>query len=137
MTEASFSCWRCGAVLPPAWFAPGARIGRESRCSSCEADLKVCRQCRYHDPALRTGCRHDEAEPVPDRERANFCELFEPSSLAGPGPGPGGGDDRRARAALAALFGEKESTPALGESDEERARRELDRLFGIEPKGSG
>ena len=47
-----------------------------AECSSCNAQLHVCRMCKHWSPRLRTGCNETRAEDVSARESANFCEWF-------------------------------------------------------------
>jgi hypothetical protein len=61
----------------------------------------VCRNCSFFAPGSHNDCREPGAEPVTDKERANFCEFFA-FATAGPA-GLGKGTDG-ARAALDALF---------------------------------
>jgi hypothetical protein len=97
---AALDCWKCGAPLadltPP--------IGRAEYCRACRAEIHVCRMCRFYDTRKANQCAEPIAEPVQNKERANFCGYFEP--VAGrfrPGEAPT--DD--ARAALEGLFGPK------------------------------
>lgn len=73
-SSAPGSCWSCGVQIP----ADGYR--RSDSCPKCGRDTRVCRNCPFYDPAYRTQCREDRAEPVAEREKANFCEFFTPSS---------------------------------------------------------
>ena len=82
-------------------------LSRLSVCLKCGAELYVCKLCRFHDSKLRQGCREDRAEHVHEKERANFCEFFDPK--------PG-------------AFQAKDTNTA------EKARSELDMLFGGKPK---
>ncbi|MBI4126207.1 MAG: hypothetical protein HY465_01815 [Deltaproteobacteria bacterium] len=52
-------------------------VGRRDECPQCHADLHVCRQCRFFDPAANNQCREPLAELVVDKEKANFCDYFE------------------------------------------------------------
>lgn len=102
-------------------------LSRLSVCLKCGAEFYACRMCQFHDPKLRQGCREDRAEHVQDKERANFCEFFEPR--------PGAHTPRdtapaqAARHQLDGLFG---ATPPEAPLDPKRA--ELDKLFGNKPK---
>lgn len=82
-------------------------LSRLSVCLACDAELYVCLMCGFHDPKLRHGCREERAEHVQHKERANFCEFFQPR------PGAYQGRDEN---------------PAA------KARAELDQLFGGKPK---
>ena len=94
------SCWSCGAGLPYRPFSP---VPRSAECPACGRDLHVCRNCRHHDPGVNNQCREPNAEWITDRERANFCELFQLSDRSATGGGP----DRAAaaRKKLDDLFG--------------------------------
>jgi hypothetical protein len=64
-------CWYCGSpVSEPEPF------GRSLRCAVCGKDLRVCRNCRFHLSGARGDCSETSAEPVGDKERANFCDWF-------------------------------------------------------------
>jgi hypothetical protein len=94
------NCWSCGAQLP---FPRFSMVPREDTCPGCRSDLHSCRNCRHHDPAVNNQCREPHAEWVTDRERANFCEMFQLAET----PIGGGGRDRskEARRKLDGLFG--------------------------------
>ncbi|MCL1992559.1 MAG: hypothetical protein FWG66_06410 [Spirochaetes bacterium] len=51
-------------------------IGRSLLCKNCGKDLRVCKNCRFFLPGSRGDCSETNAEPVPDKERANFCDWF-------------------------------------------------------------
>lgn len=101
-------CFRCGASLA----ALSLPLSRRDACPSCSVHLHVCRMCRFFDPAVPKQCREDDAEEVTDKERANFCEWFEPDPNAfDPARA---GDAVAAEAKLAALFGEGEASAEEG-----------------------
>ncbi|MGD2081379.1 MAG: hypothetical protein PVF91_00310 [Chromatiales bacterium] len=89
-------CWSCGRELTP------ADLGRESLCPGCGKATRSCRNCRFYQPGQPDDCVEPMAERVLDKERANFCEYFEPD--LDPRAGPGGGADEDLRAAAEALF---------------------------------
>ncbi len=64
-------CHRCRAPLS----AEGV-VRRNAACPSCGADVRVCRNCRWHDPAAYNACRESQAERVLEKDRGNFCEYF-------------------------------------------------------------
>jgi hypothetical protein len=77
------NCWYCGRALE------AADLGRETDCPGCRKSTHVCRNCRHFAPGRPNDCVEPLAEPIIEKERANFCELFEPthspaSSRAGP-----------------------------------------------------
>jgi hypothetical protein len=64
-------CWYCGSpVTEP------DPIGRSFRCASCGKDLHSCRNCRFHLSGARGDCSESQAEPVGEKENANFCDWF-------------------------------------------------------------
>jgi hypothetical protein len=65
------TCAGCGADLGRL-----ERVGRRDDCPHCHADLRACRHCRFYAPGLADGCREPQAERVPDKTRANFCDYF-------------------------------------------------------------
>ena len=69
-----FICQACGAENEV-----GEAISRRDVCQSCGADLRACRQCRHYDTSTADDCREPLAEPVPDKEKANFCDFYQPA----------------------------------------------------------
>jgi len=67
--------------------------------------MRVCLNCRHFDLAVAQQCRESRAEPVAEKDRANFCEWFD---LARRHYTPRGGRDRTAEARdqLKQLFGD-------------------------------
>ena len=51
-------------------------IGRREVCPFCRADLHCCLNCAFYDPRLPGQCREPVAEPVKDKQKANFCDYF-------------------------------------------------------------
>jgi len=66
-------CWQCGHDLTRADY------GREADCPGCHKPTRVCRNCRMYAPGRPNDCLEPMAEAVQDKERANFCEHFDPS----------------------------------------------------------
>lgn len=81
----TLKCFSCGTQLE---FS--SSIGRRDECPSCRADVHVCRNCRFYDPKSYNECVEPQAEVVKEKDRANFCEFFEP------GQGEGGKTSRDA-----------------------------------------
>lgn len=69
-------CWSCGAKLV------ANDYHRESECPQCRKQTHVCRNCRFYEPGRPNDCREPVADPVADKQRANFCGYFEPSATA-------------------------------------------------------
>lgn len=117
-------CWRCGASLAEL----PTPLRREEVCPACDADVHVCKLCRFYNPTVSDGCDEPLAGGVTNKERANFCDYFEATAAAH-------GDTRsdaaaRARAELDALFGD--DGPDTAGTDENAERAELARLFGLD-----
>jgi len=125
MNEERLECWKCGESLSDMLLP----LGRADECPRCNTDLHVCRLCRFYDPAVANACREPIAEPVGNKERANFCGYF--TLRAGAHAGSAG-KDAAAASALNDLFGlgnRSDGAPDQGDSDP--ARDELNRLFGL------
>lgn len=133
MAQEKLVCWKCGVTLD----GVPMPIRRHSNCLSCYAELHCCRMCASYDTRLISRCSDERADSPENKESANFCEFFEPR--------PGAHDfsqdksAEKAKAELAALFGEGEAPEEPEESqedkplsEEEKARQELEKLFGKE-----
>ncbi len=98
--------------------------------------------CEHYNPRIAGSCSEDRAEEVREKERANFCDYFEPSSNAYQP------DDntkaQAARAGLEALFGlttnqpeeKASSTDNQPKSKADTAKEELEKLFGLNEKNN-
>ena len=95
--------------------------------------------CEFYDTRVATGCRETVADPVQDKERANFCAYFavKPDAYRGC-------DDplsSAARAQLDALFGadageaKDNNAKSVSRSEADIAREQLEQLFGSGKKG--
>lgn len=92
-------CFNCGHALE---LPTGQKIQFRDTCPQCEADLRVCRNCRHFDPKAHNECREVMAEWVRFKDRANYCDYFSPSeTAAAPAAKPAAGG---ARAAFDRLF---------------------------------
>ncbi len=115
------ACWKCGNTL--AFLSLALR----DECPACAAELHVCRMCRFYDPRVSQACTEPVAEPVLDKERANFCGYFEPT------PNAFRPEDQaalRARRELEALFGPASGGDSSLANTSDSAREALDSLFG-------
>jgi hypothetical protein len=100
MPALPLDCWKCGAPLADL----SVPFGRSDYCRACRAEVHVCRMCRFYDVTKARQCAEPVAEPVSDKERANFCGYFVPVTGRFRPPGTAGDE---ARSALEALFGAK------------------------------
>jgi hypothetical protein len=124
-------CWKCGAPLD----GIPLPVRRIEECPACSADLHVCRLCEFYDPRVARSCREPVAGEVREKDRANFCDYFQPK--------PGAyrqaaqAEAEQARSALDALFGAAPPLPSADAAQEaDAARRRLEDLFGTR-KGDG
>ena len=100
MGAPALDCWKCGAPLVDLPLP----VGRSEYCRACRAEVHVCRMCRFYDLSKAKQCAEPVADPVYDKQRANFCGYFEPV------PGrftPTAGVADVGRAALDTLFSPK------------------------------
>ncbi len=74
-------CWHCGRDLAPSDY------GREALCLGCGKPTRVCRNCRQFAPGRPNACLEPMTELVADKEKANFCVLFDPVALSATGQG--------------------------------------------------
>ena len=65
-------CWKCGAE-----YKLTGSPGRLETCHQCGSDLKVCLNCINYDRNVAYQCRDRRAEPVAEKNMANYCEWFE------------------------------------------------------------
>jgi hypothetical protein len=71
------NCWKCAASVE---LTPGERLTSREECPGCGADLHSCRNCRFYDPSKNNQCSEPQAEWVRDKEAANYCDYFQPST---------------------------------------------------------
>jgi len=114
-------CWKCGASLAEL----SLPLLRLEECKKCGAELHVCKLCEWYSIAVAKHCREPIAEEVKDKERANFCDYFKPKPGAW---SPTGTEAAQSKAALDALFGGSNQTPAV-HSAADKARADLESLF--------
>lgn len=89
-------CWHCNAELHDVDFT------REGSCSACGRPTHVCRNCRWYAPAKPNQCAEPVADPVPDKQRANFCGYF--AATLEPATGADSPSDKALRKAAEDLF---------------------------------
>ena len=61
-------------------------LSRISECLACRAELHVCRLCGFFDARKAECCSEQRADPPKDKQRANFCEYFQPRADAWQAP---------------------------------------------------
>jgi hypothetical protein len=67
------SCWNCGKDT-----GIDGKPTRIDHCVACLADLRCCRGCRFYDPFAAHQCRERIEERVKIKDKANFCDYFQP-----------------------------------------------------------
>ncbi|MCH2356548.1 MAG: hypothetical protein MK319_07765 [Pseudomonadales bacterium] len=123
-------CWKCGSEIKKLLLP----FSRNEECNSCNADLHACRACKNYAVDAADACTEERAEFVAEKDRANFCDYFDPHATAF--RKQDASNALRARSELAELFGEE---PPACDSDKNRntplseadaALAKLNRLFG-------
>jgi len=54
----------------------GSKVYIRDQCPACGNDLHICINCEFYDANAYRQCRESISEPVPDKERANYCDFF-------------------------------------------------------------
>lgn len=65
------NCHHCHGEI-----ACSSPVGRSELCPRCGRDLRSCHNCTFFDLQSYNQCREPNAEPVTEKDRANFCEYF-------------------------------------------------------------
>lgn len=70
------NCWKCNIEVSDS----PLKIGFRARCSNCDVDLHVCKNCRYSSLGKPNDCIIPGTDPIADREQSNLCEEFKPNT---------------------------------------------------------
>jgi len=127
MAKTELNCWKCSASLIDVLLP----YSRYSKCKACNADLYVCRMCKYYDTTVSNSCREPVAEKVNDKKRANFCGYFQPRENAKEKDST---SEKSDEASLESLFGLEQGGANLSSSNADTALQQLDALFGLNEK---
>ena len=65
-------CHKCKKKLD----LPNKKVGFKETCFFCEADLHVCKNCRFYLIGKPNDCLVPNTEHIVDREKNNYCEEF-------------------------------------------------------------
>ncbi len=95
MSDWVFYCWKCKNSTNMV-----DKVMRADTCPHCGADMHSCKNCMYHDTNYHNECKEHVAFYVPDKEKFNFCGMYEPHD----GPFEPDDDIDLAKARLKALF---------------------------------
>lgn len=129
---AGLECWNCGESLKDV----PRPISRHANCPSCYEVLHCCRMCKWYAPGRPNDCDHDRADPPVEKESANFCDYFAPTT--GTYAQREGERKQQAKSKFAALFDEDqdEDAPAddasvddAEQAEQDALRSKLDDLF--------
>jgi hypothetical protein len=63
-------CFKCGATIEL------EKVSRRDECPGCGTDLRVCLNCAFYDESKANSCAEPQAEPVKEKDRANYCDFF-------------------------------------------------------------
>jgi len=119
----TYTCWKCGNPLPDLLLP----MARHEECPHCRAQLHVCRMCEFFDTAAPQQCREPVADPVSDKQRANFCGYLQINPHAFTMPSDQTDESHRR---LDALFGGESSASASeSRTAEDESREQLEQLF--------
>lgn len=58
----------------------GDKVYFRDECPYCSGDLHICLNCEFYDPHAAKECREPIAELISNKERANYCDYFRPST---------------------------------------------------------
>lgn len=64
------TCYKCSNALDI------AHVGRRDTCPNCDADVRVCYNCKFYDTKAYNECGEPSADRVVDKDKANFCDYF-------------------------------------------------------------
>lgn len=56
------------------------KIGFRQDCDQCGHDLHSCVQCQHYDPKVYNECREPMADRILEKQKANYCEFFNPQA---------------------------------------------------------
>jgi predicted RNA-binding Zn-ribbon protein involved in translation (DUF1610 family) len=63
-------CFKCGATIEL------EKVSRRDECPKCGTDLRVCLNCAFYAESKANACTEPQAEPVKEKDRANYCDFF-------------------------------------------------------------
>jgi len=64
------TCYKCGATIEL------EKVSRRDECPKCGSDLRVCLNCAFYAESKANACVESQAEPVKEKDRANYCDFF-------------------------------------------------------------
>lgn len=94
-----FNCFECGKKNNIY-----DKVGFRSECD-CGADLHCCRNCKFFDVKAYNSCREPSADFIQEKDRANYCDYYQPGAEGSLQVGLSQKEDLKAKAE--ALFKKK------------------------------
>jgi transposase len=64
------TCFKCGTAIEL------EKVSRRDECPKCGTDLRVCLNCAFYAASKSNACEEPQAEPVKEKDRANYCDFF-------------------------------------------------------------
>jgi hypothetical protein len=64
------TCFKCGTTIDL------EKVSRRDECARCGTDLRVCLNCSFYAESKANACIEPQAEPVKEKDRANYCDFF-------------------------------------------------------------
>ncbi len=64
------TCFKCGTVIEL------EKVSRRDECPRCGTDLRVCLNCAFYAESKANACMEPQAEPVKEKDKANYCDFF-------------------------------------------------------------
>ena len=64
------TCFKCGTAIEL------EKVSRRDECPRCGTDLRVCLNCAFYAESKANACVEPQAEPVKEKDRANYCDFF-------------------------------------------------------------
>ena len=64
------TCFKCGTAIEL------EKVSRRDECPTCGNDLRVCLNCAFYAESKSNACEEPQAEPVKEKDRANYCDFF-------------------------------------------------------------
>lgn len=58
-------------------------LGFREDCDKCGEDLHTCTHCSFYDVRSYNSCKEPAADVVKEKDRANYCEYFQPYTGSG------------------------------------------------------
>lgn len=73
-------CYHCKKHVP---IEEKTRLTSRDDCPHCRISLHCCLNCRFYDINRPNQCAEPQAERVTNKDRANYCNYFEPAPETG------------------------------------------------------